>query len=116
MSLARLRLHHGQRSADAGPRSLDVAGSDPPSRHASIGIGQDGYVHPHPPLRRGVAPSQRSFQEGVKSAASKRMGDLFDRLAVGRTATSSRTQLAEELSPREVSGAQIVRSIIGGIE
>ena len=56
MSLARLRLCHGQRSAAADPRSLAVAGSDPPSRHASIGIGQDGDVPPHPPLRCGVAP------------------------------------------------------------
>ena len=60
MSLARFRLRHGQRSADADPRSLDVDGSDPPSRHASIGIGDDGDGHPHRPLRCGVAPSQRS--------------------------------------------------------
>ena len=67
MSLARLRLHHGQRSADADPRSLDVDGSDPPSRHASIGIGEDGDGHPHPPLRCGVAPSQQSLQEGHRA-------------------------------------------------
>ena len=67
MSLARLRLRHGQRSADADPRSLDVAGSDPPSRHASIGIGDDGDGHPHRPLRCGVAPSQQSLREGCRT-------------------------------------------------
>ena len=59
-SLACLRLRHGHRSADADARSLDVDGRDPPSRHASIGIGDDGDVHPHPPLRRGVPPGQQS--------------------------------------------------------
>ena len=59
--LASLRLHHGQRSADADPRSSAVDGSDPPSRHASIGIGQGGDVHPHPPLRCGVAPDNQSL-------------------------------------------------------
>ena len=64
MSLARLRLHHGQRNADADPRSLAVDGSDPPSRHASIGIGEDGDVHPHRPLRCGSLPSISPVQEG----------------------------------------------------
>ena len=64
MSLARLRLYHGRRSADADPAIEAVAGSDPPSRHASIGIGADGDVQRHPPLRRGVAPIQRSVPEG----------------------------------------------------
>ena len=67
MSLARLRLHHGRRSGDADPAVEAVAGSDPPSRHASIGIGQDGDVHPHPPLRCGVAPSQQSVPEGCRA-------------------------------------------------
>ena len=56
-SLPRLRLRHGRRRADADSRSLDVAGSDPPSRHASIGAERDGAGQPHPPRRCGVAPS-----------------------------------------------------------
>ena len=60
MSLARLRLHHGQRSGDASLRSLDVAGSDPPSRQTSIGAKGDGAGQPHPPRRYGVTPSQQS--------------------------------------------------------
>ena len=55
-----LGLRHGQRSADADPASEAVVGSDPPSRHASIGIGEDGDVHPHLPLRCGVTPIQQS--------------------------------------------------------
>ncbi len=65
--LARLRLGHGQRSAGADPRSLDVAGSDPPFRHASIGTGEDGAGQPHPPRRCGVAPSQQSVPEGCRA-------------------------------------------------
>ncbi len=45
-SLALLRLRHGRRSGDADARSLDVDGSDPPSRHASIGTGEDGAEQP----------------------------------------------------------------------
>ena len=40
-------------------------GVTPPSRHASIGIGQDGDVHPHPPLRFGVTPNHQSVRKGV---------------------------------------------------
>ncbi len=59
--LRRLRLRLGQRSADADPRSLDAAGSDPPSRPTSIGTGEDGAGQPHPPRRCGVAPSKQSL-------------------------------------------------------
>lgn len=52
-SLARLWLCHVRRSADADPRSLDVAGRDPPLGRASIGIGEDGAGQPHPPRRCG---------------------------------------------------------------
>ena len=55
-------------SGDADPAIEAVAGSDPPSRHASIGIGKDGDVHPHPPLRCGVAPSQQSVPEGCRAS------------------------------------------------
>ena len=67
MSLARWRLCHGHRSGDADPAIEAVDGSDPPPRHASIGIGQDGDVHPHPPLRCAVAPSQQSVPEGCQA-------------------------------------------------
>jgi len=66
-SLALLQLGHGWRSADADPRSLDVAGSDPPSRQTSIGAWEDGAGQPHPPRRCGVAPSQRSVPEGCRA-------------------------------------------------
>ena len=98
MSLARFRLHHGQRSADADPRSLDVDGSDPPSRHASIGIGEDGDVHPHPPLRCGVAPSQQSFAGRPWSAASRRRTTARAN-AKGRAARSSRPPLLSARFP-----------------
>ncbi len=98
MSLARFRLRHGQRSADADPRSLDVDGSDPPSRHASIGIGKDGDVHPHPPLRRGVTPSQRSFAGRPWSAASRRRTTARGN-AKGRAARSSRRPLLSARFP-----------------
>ena len=55
-----LGLCHGRRSGDADPGLKAVDGSDPPSRHASIGIGEDGDVHPHLPLRCGVTPIQQS--------------------------------------------------------
>ena len=58
---ALFQLRHGQWSADADPRSLDVAGSDPPSRPTSIGGGDDGAGQPHPPRRCGVAPSKQSL-------------------------------------------------------
>ena len=55
-----LGLRHGHRSGDADRDLKAVDGSDPPSRHASIGIGEDGDVHPHLPLRCGVTPIQES--------------------------------------------------------
>ncbi len=66
-SLARFQLRDGRRSADADPHSSDVAGSDPPSRHTSIGTGEDGAGQPHPPRRYGVAPSQQSLPEGCRA-------------------------------------------------
>ena len=61
-SLARLRLRHGQRSADADPRTLDVAGSDPPSRQTSTGrLGGWCRTAPSsPPLRGRSQPAVRS--------------------------------------------------------
>ena len=53
-------MRHGQRSADADPRSLDVAGRDLPFRLASIGTGEAEAGQPHPPRRCGVSPSQQS--------------------------------------------------------
>ena len=98
MSLARFRLRHGQRSADADPRSLDVDGSDPPSRHASIGIGEDGDVHPHRPLRCGVAPSHQSCAGRPSSAASRRRTTARGN-AKGRPARSSRRPLLSARFP-----------------
>ena len=98
MSLARFRLRHGQRSADADPRSLAVDGSDPPSRHASIGIGEDGAGQPHPPRRCGVAPSQRSFAGRPWSAASRRRTTARGN-AKGRAARSSRRPLLSARFP-----------------
>jgi len=60
MSLARWQLRHGQLTVEADPAVEAVAGSDPPSRHASISIGGNRDVHRHPPLRRGVTPGQQS--------------------------------------------------------
>jgi len=60
MSLPCFRLRHDRRSGDADPAVEAVAGSDPPVRHGSISIGENRDVHRHPPLRRGVTPSQQS--------------------------------------------------------
>ena len=57
MSLAALRLHHSRRSGDADPELAAMDGSAPPSRHASIGIGEDRHVHTHAARRRGIAPA-----------------------------------------------------------
>ena len=91
MSLERLRLRHGQRSADADPRSLDVDGRDPPSRHASIGIGGDGDVHPHPHLRRGVPPGQRSRAGRPRQAVTGSSRILPRRCPNSPTASRSAT-------------------------
>jgi len=74
MSLQCLRLRHGCRSGDADPAIEAVAGSDPPSRHASIGIEENRDVHRHPPLRRGVAPSQQS-RAGRPLSSTAALGD-----------------------------------------
>ena len=75
-SLPLLRLRHGQRSADADRRSSDVDGSDPPSRHASIGAGEDGAGQPHPPRRCGVAPIQQSRAGRPRRAVTGRVPSL----------------------------------------
>ena len=66
MSLAALRLHHGRRSGDADPELAAVDGSDPPSRHASIGIGEDRHGHAHAILRQGSLPSSDPSRKGVR--------------------------------------------------
>ncbi len=86
MSLARWRLCHGRRSGDADPAIEAVDGSDPPSRHASIGIGQDGDVHPHPPVRCGSLPASSPSRKGVErrvGAAEDPFADLLDVGLVG---------------------------------
>ena len=64
MSWPCLSLRHGRRSGDADPAIKAVAGSDPSSRHASIGIGENRDVHRHPPLRRGSLPASSPMREG----------------------------------------------------
>ena len=83
MSLARLRLHRGQRSADASLRSLDVAGSDPPSRQTSIGTGEDGAGQPIPPAATGSLPASSPSRKGVERRFEAAADVWADRLAVG---------------------------------
>ena len=66
MSLAALRLHHGRRSGDAVPEGAAVAGATPPSGCLVRHRGR-WHVHAHATLPGGVAPDQRSFQEGCSA-------------------------------------------------
>jgi len=67
MSLPCFWLRHGRRNGDADPVAEAVAGSDPPSRHASIGIGENRNVHRHPPLHRGSLPASSPMREGQEN-------------------------------------------------
>ena len=47
-------------------------GSDPPSRHASIGIGENRDVHRHPPRRRGSLPASSPHVGRPKQRVAER--------------------------------------------
>jgi len=83
MSLVRLRLRHGQRSADASLRSLDVAGSDPHLGKTSIGAGEDGAGQPHPPAATGSLPANSPSRKGVERRFEAAEDVLADHLAAG---------------------------------
>ena len=51
---------------------LDVDGSDPPSRHTSIGTGEDGAGQPHPPRRRRVTPTDFGTTSGLPTRGASR--------------------------------------------
>ena len=114
-SLARLWLHHGQRTADAYPPSLDVAGSDPPSRQTSIGTGEDGAGQPHPPRRCGVSPSQQSLSGRPNSESSRPGGDRRCRAAHRPAGQPVRRCLVAALDtlPGRISGSGATPGIRG---
>ena len=113
-SLALLQLCHGRRSADADARSLDVDGSDPPSRHASISAGEDRAGQPHPPRRCGVAPIQQSRAGRPRRAVTRRVpvlrGDAEQPniRPVGQPVLR-RLEVARDTLPGRIAGALATR-------
>ena len=113
-SLALLQLCHGRRSADADARSLDVDGSDPPSRHASIGTGEDEAGQLHFPRRYGVAPIQQSHAGRPRRAVTGRVPVLHgvaeqpDGQAVGQRFLR-RLEAALNTLPGRIAGAGATR-------
>lgn len=97
MSPVPLRLHHGHRSADADPRSLDVAGRTP---HLGIPRLAPGRMEPDSPVlpdAAGSLPASSPSKKNVPSAASRRGTNL-------RTSRGHSTCLGRGPSQRRVPG------------